>query len=117
LGQAVSDLAAFVRARLDDNDRRAAAVIADAQTIRRCSNDANAERYEAEARWVLRDIAAKRAILDAYEDARDAPRGWAMRDLAHTSAMGRLTALGKAVQALAAIESGHPDFDPAWTVG
>lgn len=61
---------------------------------------------------VLADVAAKRAIVDAFVEYRDelagAP-GAEMRDV------GRMEGLEEAVRHLAAVYADHPDYDQEWT--
>lgn len=61
---------------------------------------------------VLAGVAAKRAILAAYER-QFTERKSHPGDLA---ASGALLALHGAVKALAAVYSGHPDYDPKWAI-
>lgn len=64
---------------------------------------------DATTRW-LRDIEAKRRIVDAYQKAQDAGDSalWTGGEMAV------IWALEAALQALAQQHDGHPDFDPAW---
>jgi hypothetical protein len=64
---------------------------------------------------VLNVVAAHRAIIDMYEEAR-ATHGSAapVRDLAHASKMGKVVALGKALQALAAGYSDRDGYRTEW---
>jgi uncharacterized protein DUF6221 len=109
----VDDLIAFARARLDE----AAAGAWSVHDVARC----DALLYEedmgaAAARTpdcdcgfparVLREVEAKRAILDAYVHADgNSPRD---RD------RGRWDAMHATVRLLAAIDRDHPDYRPEW---
>ncbi len=111
----MSDLIVFLTARLDETEARALAAREDW--------DDESQRYEwndlseavfAHARCldpelVLREVEAKRNILDALQEAEAAlDRGYT--DLVRGS---QLTLL-RASRFLAAVYSDHPDYDQSW---
>lgn len=128
----MSDLSDFIRARLDEDEAAAkgvahgpwyweggypqrisnpaAILVAECYT----SPDAPAQEAEHIARHdparVLRDIAAKRAIVEMYADKAD----YDTPDPELEYAVGRAVGLGEAVRHLAAVWSGHPDYEEAW---
>lgn len=59
---------------------------------------------------VLAEVAAKRAIVREYVEARDYDHGGEMRCFGHEEG------LEEAVTLLAQPYADHPDFDPAWRV-
>jgi hypothetical protein len=61
---------------------------------------------------VLREVAAKRAILAEYASVAHNDTGEAEPEYAYGWAEG----LGLAVRALAAVYSDHPGYDPAWAI-
>jgi len=128
----VGDLAAFLNARLDDDEWTATGAA-------RCDDGRHGDWYPASiaAAWltitdarvddhiarhdparVLREVAAKRAILAAYEeqDGYDLPDGVAEgRDPEERERDEALRdALETVILAIAAVYSDHPDYDPAW---
>lgn len=125
----VSDLAAFLAARWDEEEAAARAVRPD-------QDYADSEHQE---RWsparVLREVAAKRAILaehhiltqddrnEAYEEFSVVKIGGANRDHGcvncHYYGMGGVKGYGicRTVRHLAAPFASHPDYDPAWAAG
>jgi uncharacterized protein DUF6221 len=101
----VSDLVAFLRARLDEDERE----------IR---NDPPAGMgYAVLARRMVREVQAKRAILDHYADLTRAtyPRElYRPGDGKPTVAWGLVKYGDYALRQLAAIYSDHPDYDQEW---
>lgn len=111
------DLITFVRERLDEREA----------TARRAARESNGERWSRlqfrnglpdvaehaaanDPAYVLRDIAAKRAIVDAYENALQRNQSppidaW----LAGAVAAGQFY-----LRCIAAIDAGHPDYNPEW---
>ena len=61
--------------------------------------------------WVLRDVAAKRAIVSAL---RDNETGWKRGDAENRTRATVILALRFACVHLAAADSAHPDYDPEW---
>lgn len=107
----MSDVAAFLRARLDD-DMESAGFL----HVTDCDHpeDPFACRCDCGVpQRVLRDVEAKRRIVTDYERVR-AERKARPDDLALA---GALLALHGAVRALAGPFSDHPDYDPAWSAG
>ena len=121
------DLAAFLRARLDEDETTVAAAEAfdawwPAHAVRHNSRSPVAAREAFMAGWdasrarALREAAAKRAILDGYEvtrqryDSREE-----MGDLAaDRHRAGEVFGLKFAVQVLGAVYSDHPDYRQEW---
>jgi len=62
--------------------------------------------------WVLRDVAAKRAILARYQEV--LAECATMLRANRPRVFGEHDGLRKAVEELAAIDSGHPDYQPEW---
>lgn len=87
----MSDLAAFLRARLDEDEQ---------QATYRLKEPTQYAAFEADPARVLRDVEAKRVILDRYER-------W-------DEGYGFQSALEIAVSVLAAVYSDHPDYRPEW---
>ncbi|WP_435070461.1 DUF6221 family protein [Amycolatopsis thermoflava] len=107
----MDDLIAFLRARLDDDEQLGEIHTPDCEARNLygwefvCRCDLPARRSA--------DIAAKRRIVDAYENAtRIAAQG-------HNSAYaaGELAAYETAVRALALADSHHPDYRAEWRPG
>lgn len=131
----MTDLVAFLHARLDEDERLACAVEASVGTHRAgepfddgsgtADNDAfpsypwGAEASElpfmagpGHPARVLADVKAKRAVLDLFDQ------------LAHPAdvnanppspyAVGKAAGLAIAVRHLVSAYANHPDFDPAW---
>lgn len=123
----MSDLTAFLTARLDEDEAAAKAAAGpdwfldsaedDDKRDIRCpstlypgrlavADGVHSEDAEHIARHdptrVLREVAAKRAILGQYED------------VAEWDPPQMVGALEDAVRALAAVYSDHPDYDQAW---
>ena len=129
----MSDLVAFMRARLDEDEAAASpalttdrwraddgCIYADGEILHREGDPHTPSEAIGEhvARWdparVLAEVAAKRAILDRYESYLDQAarlRRTGERDLATS---GALLAMLGAVKLLAQPHAEHPDFDPAW---
>jgi hypothetical protein len=133
---AVDDLTAFINARLDDDERYARVFLALGQRLKdnpspamtaigKTGMDAFLDAPEAVAeavRWkcrapndlerVLREVAAKRAIVAAYAEV-------AYMDTVDPEpeyACGRAGGLGKAVRHLAAVWSDHPGYKQEWAL-
>jgi hypothetical protein len=118
----MSDLVAFLRARLDEDEARArkAEDEWDAEWVSAEWQDLPDEVF-AQARTydparVLREVEAQRAILDAYEwgkrryDSREE-----MGDLAQDRhRAGEVFALLATIQTLAAVYRDHPDYRREW---
>lgn len=99
----MGDIVEFLKARLDEDERDARAVeSADIYDVPASTVEAPeaAFRRLAEGPW-LADIAAKRALLEAYG-----------RNLTSEAWL----TLSPHIYAMAAIWAEHPDYDPAWTV-
>lgn len=113
-GAAVSpSLAGFVSARLDEREALALAVPAVPGAIMAGSDDPGyaAPFIAAHDRaWVLRDVAAKRAILAMYLEWKPAKPH---REDPHGLMLAGLEA---AVMRIAAIDRDHPGCDPGWAV-
>jgi hypothetical protein len=132
-----ADLVAFLRARLDEDERCAREAIEPSQM--HPWGDVNLPRVSPEqvpdevrgylgGTWgehfarhvparVLADVQAKRAILAAYATQYEAAR----QDVPNPPEFspyktGRLVGLQIAIQAWASVYADHPDFDPAWQV-
>lgn len=60
---------------------------------------------------VLREVAAKRAIIESYTGCRAL-----LGTLGSPRSEGYVDGLGKAIEALASVYADHPDFDPAWAL-
>ena len=133
-----SDLAAFLRARLDEDEAAAKAVARLGYTVdmggtrldekfsharvrfaaedgrSRIESDAPAERHfgRHDPARVLREMEAKRAVLAEYEPVaeNDGYNGSGEPEYAFGWAEG----LGAAVRALAAVYRDHPGYDPGW---
>lgn len=96
----MTDLVTFVRARLD------------ARTL--AMEEQNWPREHSYKRgWEERDVAAKRAIVDAYEfTAAQYEKLIAYR--VGSWEAGLLSSAEDAVRHLAAIDDSHPDYDESW---
>jgi len=121
----VSDLIAFMNARLDETEARALAAREDW--------DDESQRYEwndlseavfAHARCldpelVLREVEAKRKILTRYSLllAEQEDRDAGLDGVGGLGVHGAVTALRPCVIALAAVYSDHPDYDDPWVPG
>ncbi|HEY5990764.1 MAG TPA: DUF6221 family protein [Streptosporangiaceae bacterium] len=116
-----ADLAAFLRARLDEAEARAWAVHdvskCDALLYEDLPADAPLpDAADCECGYparVLREVAAKRAILDAYERAESRRLG-DEPEYAYGYADGLPDGLRSAVLRLAAVWQDHPGYDPEW---
>ena len=95
----MSDLIQFLRARLDEDEGWGLSP--------ECGQYQDPDR-------VLREVEAKRQIVDLYEYEDQIPTPHRMKDLDHASAMGTKTAIGRSLQFLAAIYSDHPDYHEEW---
>jgi len=117
-------LAEFVTARLDEDERNARQALAqwpDAHfTIDPGSLVIVGFHRRHDPARVLREVAAGRKILAQWRDLypvadslmQEQQHGVYAGDGEHT--LGAYAALSEAVRALAAINSDHPDYDPAW---
>jgi Family of unknown function (DUF6221) len=92
----VTNLVAFLRARLGEDEARA--------TFRKQEPTTYAG-FEMDPDQVLREVEAVRAILDLYEAA-------AIHD---DTSLGVAT-LRTVVKTIAAVYRDHPDYDPAWVM-
>jgi hypothetical protein len=100
----VSDLVEFLTARLDEDEAWA-----------------NDRAYIWATEWsciqdparVLREVDAKRKILAEYQAVLDDARGVG-ESSRRPRLYGRYDGLDHALKALAAVWSGHPDYDPDW---
>lgn len=103
----MSDLVAFLRARLDEDEAADWHVLDCSGMPRGASMDQPC--CEANAR-VLREVEARRAILGAWQDnERERPH-----DAPGSYTDGLTDGLKLAVLYWAAVYSDHPDYDPAW---
>lgn len=101
----MTDLVTFVRARLDEEEYRQGG-----PTLTKIAQDGSRTVVKKTAfSRAARDVAAKRAIVDALErnpalvgDPKDP-----LRNMAHAHWV-------QAVRHLAAIDSEHPDYDESW---
>ena len=131
----MTDLAAFILARLDEAQERAWAVhdvaTCDALLYEEDMADAAARTPDCDCGYparVLREVAAKRAILDLYvrtlavvrkpvnlsASAAEKP---VIRDLRagdYLDAERELCVLGTVARILASVSSDHPDYDASW---
>lgn len=143
------DIAQFIGERLDEKQRRAElaqqAIAGDwdswelvAQQLHACCDTVpmigrtgQLLQADADPAYVLRDVAAKRRILEMYRAVfgayRDAPHAGLSLDALskipgslkdksthHAEVRGAEASLVKVVCAIAAIDSEHPDFNEAW---
>jgi Family of unknown function (DUF6221) len=116
------DLSEFLRARLDE-DEAAAREIHEARVCTGCSDGWEAgfdpDRCDCDypAR-VLREVEAKRAILDRHMPHETAFKGlacnWCSDDVDDRPQLAKVRWPCPDVRDLAAIWSDHPDYDPAW---
>jgi hypothetical protein len=99
------DLTDFLAARLDEKEA-AAPEFHEAGVCAGCNDwDAGFDPGQCDCGYparVLREVAAVRAVLDAYQRS--------VRGLGE----GLSVAYRRLVQAAAAVYSDHPDYDPAW---
>lgn len=115
---------AFYGARLDETEANAKGLLAEAQRVQKQLEENSRlllghmvpgwhdwPDVEAMAARVLRDIAAKRAIVARWVKSREDPRD--IRLVAHAELEGNLALLW-AVRQDAAIYSDHPDYRPEW---
>lgn len=104
----MSDLVAFVTARLDE--RAALARAADGPTWDFEAELADAAHIDAnDPAHVLREVAAMRAIVAAYEH-----KAESMARYPNAGNASGLMSLDGVLKHLAAIWDGHPDYRPEW---
>jgi hypothetical protein len=96
----VTDLVTFIRARLAEREALAKACSGDEWAA---SGDVALHAAANDPAYVLRDIAAKRAIVDAYENAVD------IQDQPPYTA-----GLAYAIAEIATVDEDHPDYDESW---
>jgi hypothetical protein len=115
----MSDLVAFLNARLDE-DETAARAAARGPWMSGTGTDAVAEHVARhDPARVLREVAVKRAIVEFYVEP---PNGFRTGNAEAISdaegergrAPGLLTVIEAIALDLAAVWSDHPDYDPAW---
>jgi Family of unknown function (DUF6221) len=109
----MSDLVVFVTARLDEDAVRATMRTIHAEDCESVPAIGSDYTYPCECgvpERLLREVDAKRKILADYERMFAACKAHP-DDLA---VKGALLALHGAVKTLAAVDAGHPDYDPAW---
>jgi Family of unknown function (DUF6221) len=110
----MNDLVEFLRARLDEDERAALNVRPDQDY----SDSAHQERWSP-AR-VLREVEAKRAIVDDYEDAAAICRAALAEDTygkTHPrTAAGAFIAYQATARNLAGIWRDHPDYQQGWAL-
>ena len=94
----MSDLVAFLRARLDEDERELE------------KDPPVGLGYANLPARIHREVEAKRAILGEYAPIAKADDGSHEPEYAY----GWADALGVAVRALAAVYRDHPDYDPGW---
>jgi hypothetical protein len=124
------ELVAFLRARLDEDAEAAAEASATERhypwALSLAEDHYGDNVIGVEPVRLLAEVAAKRAIVDEYEEAVAAARGYREIDwpdhlqergkVERAAADDRVAALYAALHHLVQPYVGHPDFDPAWTV-
>lgn len=115
----MDDLVAFLRARLDEDEARAKPLIAEDDVYRWSDVHSDVEWFLAAggpqahefalAAQVLREVAAKRAILDHHKPIRHEGR-----TMCHSCLGAVLSWPCPTLQHLATVYSDHPDYRPEW---
>lgn len=108
-----TDLVAFLKARLDE-DEQVAAEVSPSGSLRAAELMVVQDGYgfgaiSIDSARVLAEVQAKRAILDAHEDPARPPSRWDGCD-----DECQWDALRYVLQVLALPYASHPDFDEAW---
>lgn len=108
----MGDLIAFFTARLDEKEPAKICGCLDANHWPPCTKSVADSKDRA---W--REIAAGRQLLAWYADSVDASA--AFKEMLGTGTHMAVAAESylNAILALAAIDSDHPDYDPAWALG
>jgi hypothetical protein len=113
----LSDLAAFLNARLDEDEAAARAATAGLWPAP-IGSDAVADHIARhDPRRVLREIAFERGIVEFYVEPPNGIRTGNVEPLGGAeggSVPGLLTVIEALALDLAAVWSDHPDYDPAW---
>lgn len=106
----INDLVAFLRARLDEGE-------IEARMMRENSPEQQVRGQPLYERW-LREVEAKRAILDRHAPHQTAFYGlacdWCSEDVDDRPQLAKERWPCGDVRALAAVYSGHPDYRAEW---